>query len=465
MKDNNKKIFLGVILVATLVIAIVGATFAFFSASGGSANNAVTANATTLSNLGFTSSHSKIATNLVPVSSESPYFSRYPGISASGEHSCLDDLGNQICSIYEFTITNTASVAQTIYVSFVPSENTFDNMYFAAFNTSIASANYVVATGSTGTGSNFALTPQTTASNSTLGHPATKLTQNSTSPIDMPGLSTNLSAGGSVIYTILVWLQETGTTQNTEQGGTFKAGVNVTTGSNSTGVTGIMAGNRQIIYRYSDINLSIGDSIKKWCAVVSSMNLNSCVQNDYYYGSFNSEIECESAINSISNNPNATQEQLALAQAATCESLSYETNPANLNKTYYLKHIVENDIVTESYVVFTITDSMASHYSELGMHVGTYELRGGDGGASYSTNISTLTAAFGITAFGNNCEEGTTSTTCYNHPTFYQIGSLYEPFTIRAITNGGAFVLDEDSHFACSINGGGGSVCEETIHD
>ena len=400
MKDNNKKIIIAIIAVATIIVAIIGATFAFFSASGGSTNNAVTANATTLTNLGFTSSHSKIATNLVPVSSESPYFSRYPGIAASGEHSCLDDLGNQICSIYEFTVTNTASVAQTIYVSFVPSENTFDNMYFAAFNTSIASANYVVATGSNGSGNTFILTPQTTSGNSTLGHQATKLTKNNTSPIDMPGSSTTLSAGSSVTYTILVWLQETGSDQNTEQGGVFKAGVNVTTGGNSTGVTGVMGGDftptySGTIYRYSNIVLSIGESIKKWCAVVSSMNLNSCIQNEYYNARFNSKTECESAINSISSNSNATPEQLALAQAASCESqyLSYETNPANLNNPFYLKHVVVNDIVTESYVVFEITPSISSANS--GMTVGTYELKGGDNGISFLDNAKTVYDAFG----------------------------------------------------------------------
>lgn len=241
--ENNAKIFLSVIMVATLVITIIGATFAFFSAQGGSANNAVRANATTLANLGFTSSNSKIATNLVPVAAENQYFSRYPGTAASGDHSCLDDYGNEICSVYEFTVTNSASVAQTIYASFIPSENTFDNLYFAAFNTTAASADYTVATASSGAGSTFTLTAQTTSNNSTLGHQATKLTKNSVTAINMPGLSTTLNAGQSITYTILVWLQETGESQNIEQGGSFKAGVNVTTGNNSTGVTGVLGGN------------------------------------------------------------------------------------------------------------------------------------------------------------------------------------------------------------------------------
>ncbi len=241
---NGRGIFLGVVSVATLVVAIIGATFAFFSAQGGSANNAVTAGATTLEGaITLTSNNSKLATNLIPVASENANFARYPGVAASGEHSCLDDKSNEICSVYEFTVTNTASVAQTIYVSFDPVANTFDNLYFAAFNTTVASANFQVATGGTGTGASFALTPQTTTNNATIGHQATKLgTGATTNP--MSGLTTTLNAGASVTYTILVWLQETGADQNAEQGKTFAAGVNVNTGSGTGGVTGVMsAGN------------------------------------------------------------------------------------------------------------------------------------------------------------------------------------------------------------------------------
>ena len=407
MKDNNKKIIIAIIAVATLIVAIIGATFAFFSASGGSANNAVTANATTLSNLGFTSSHSKIATNLVPVASESPYFARYPGIAASGEHSCLDDLGNQICSIYEFTVTNTASVAQTIYVSFVPSENTFDNMYFVAFNTSIASANYVVATGSSGSGNNFALTPQTTTGNSTLGHQATKLTKNSTSPISMPSLSKSLGVGESITYTILVWLQETGVTQNTEQGGIFKAGVNVTTGGNSTGVTGVMGGSEISYYvytaKYNGVYpmVTIGEAIPDavtiyrtaasamaafdnqpfylkhkivgsntysyWC-VVGNDGFNSCYDDDYYLESFSS---CTGEL-----------------QYYDDVGITYSCQP--------FEEIV-NGTVTETYVGFVVTPELAANNP--GMTAGTYELKGTFDAATLNNNH-----AIALSAFGNdNC--------------------------------------------------------------
>ena len=415
MKDNNKKIFLGVIVVATLIITIVGATFAFFSASGGSANNAVTANATTLANLGFTSSHSKIASNLVPVSSESEYFSRYPGIAASGEHSCLDDVGNEICSIYEFTVTNTASVAQTIYVSFVPSENTFDNMYFAAFNTSIASASYEVATGSNGSGSNFVLTPQTTSGNSTLGHQATKLTKNSTDPIDMSGLSTSLGVGESITYTVLVWLQETKNEQNTEQGGFFKAGINVTTEGNSTGVTGLLDGSYTYVYTVSTTTrASIRETIPNDMVTYStassaisayghsfalkhkignysgycSYSMENGIDTGYYDCRFNSQVECESAV---------------------------QVSEEDDEYTYECRHREVNNAVLESYVVFEVTPEMAS--ANPGMVVGTYELRGGDmdfsyESPSYSTNIDIIKTAFGYNSHPERCVEYADAFSC-----------------------------------------------------
>ena len=191
MEKKNNKAIIGIVVIASVILIMVGATFAYFSTTGGSANDAVAANAAVLANLGFTSQNSKIATDLIPVAAQSEFFSMYPGTGASG---CVDDVGNEICSVYEFTVTNTASVTQTIYVSFVPSENTFDNMYFAAFNTTAASADYTVATGSSGSGSNFALIPQTTSGNATLGHPATKLTNGSNDPIELTGLSANLSS-------------------------------------------------------------------------------------------------------------------------------------------------------------------------------------------------------------------------------------------------------------------------------
>ena len=405
MKDN-KKIILSILIITALIIAIIGSTFAFFSSNGGSSNNAVGANSAVLADLGFTSLHSKIAYNLIPVASQNEYFSRYPGISPSGDHSCLDDLGNEICSIYEFTITNTDSVAQTIYVSFVPSENTFDNMYFAAFNTSIASANYEVATGSSGSGNNFSLIAQTTSGNATLGHTATKLTKNSTSPIDMPGLSTNLSAGASITYTVLVWLQETKNEQNNEQGGRFKAGITVTTGSNSTGVTGVMGGSESSVttyLSYFNSSATIGQHIPYYIPYDTEPTYDSEADLPLYlkFKITNPTIETRWCIVG-DNEMNSCRYGVSHTSLSSCEEYMQEDLQyyQEMNAQCQPKSLIIDGIVDEAYVEFIITETLAS--TNHGLHPGTYSLKGGDGGAAYTTNIEVMETAFDSTKCAYN---------------------------------------------------------------
>ena len=150
----------------------------------------------------------------------------------------------------------------------------------------------------------------------------------------MPGLSKSLGVGESVTYTILVWLQETGVTQNTEQGGIFKAGVNVTTGGNSTGVTGMLGENTDSNYVYTTSGKpyvgKIGESIP------------------------NGMITYTSASSAI----------------------------ANFGHDFFIRHKVENDIIIESYIVFFKDDTI-------------YYIKGGDNGAAYNTNIDILITAFG----------------------------------------------------------------------
>lgn len=102
---------------------------------------------------------------------------------------------------------------------------------------------------------------------------------------------------------------------------------------------------------------------------------------------------------------------------------SADVMAANLNRVAYLKHLIKNDIVKESYVEFVITPSMVSSHPE--MTAGTYSLRGintyDDNSEStyyckndyynrntgfcmspyYERDKQSLTTAFGI----NNCNE------------------------------------------------------------
>ena len=259
---NGSGIFLGVVSVATLVVAIIGATFAFFSASANSANNAIRATATQLADLTLTPNESnKLATNLIPVAAQNAYFKNYPSLATNG---CKDDRGNEICSLYEFTVANPADVAQNISLILNPASNTFANLYFAVFKGSVsditsnsaASADkfavlsgYVNAVSPATTGS---ATATTSAENVNICHGATLLTS-STADINLSAdCNQILEASGAAndadeaTYTVLIWLQETGLSQNTTDmkvnnaAAAFAAGITVTTG-NGGGVTGILS--------------------------------------------------------------------------------------------------------------------------------------------------------------------------------------------------------------------------------
>ena len=117
---NNKGngIFLGVIGVATLVVAIIGATFAFFGANIASGEAAVSIQTTTLS-LGYKDVTTGLKTNLIPAedyiadwaamkqlsaSEVEEYNKEHPGEPYSQKLQCIDDNGNEVCGTYTFTI-------------------------------------------------------------------------------------------------------------------------------------------------------------------------------------------------------------------------------------------------------------------------------------------------------------------------------------------------------------------------
>ena len=111
-KNNGRGIFYGVIGVATLVVAIIGATFAYFTATAG--NNVITGNMASISlNLDVT----KVTTvdetlgGMIPMSNNMIE----PALAADkGKGVCIDDNNNAVCQIYKITITNDSSAGQFV---------------------------------------------------------------------------------------------------------------------------------------------------------------------------------------------------------------------------------------------------------------------------------------------------------------------------------------------------------------
>lgn len=243
MENNNSRgIFYGVIGVATLVVAIIGATFAFFAASANSATNAISAASSTSGNLALTQVTTGLKTNLIPVAETKSGFKSAVGLT---EDKCKDTVGNNICSVYQFTVTNNSAQAQSAYFYFTPSSNSFTNLHYAVFKGTPSS--YDV-TGTAVADSGVATTAGSAAAGAlVIGD--TALTKDSTARQQWDNLTQLLAAnGGSATYTVVLWVHETGSDQTSADAGkAFAAGVTVTTGSMdasgqaTSGITGVLA--------------------------------------------------------------------------------------------------------------------------------------------------------------------------------------------------------------------------------
>lgn len=159
MENNNGRgIFYGVMGVATLVVAIIGATFAYFASTANGAAGAAAANSANVSGkLEVAQDGQYVAPDLIPAAPATVLAS----FAQSGEGnkgkcrgaSAANHEGNYgMCSYYTFTIKNTADVATTVYLSLKTDSNNFDDnfkycVYEGTTTTGVTQACKVVPTG------------------------------------------------------------------------------------------------------------------------------------------------------------------------------------------------------------------------------------------------------------------------------------------------------------------------------
>ena len=111
-KNSRRGVFYGVIGVATLVVAIIGATFAYFTASGSVTNN-ITGN---MANISFGLTVEKVVdpgatSGMIPMSNTMVE----TAINNQGDNAtCVDDNGNAVCQVYKITVTNNSTAAMFV---------------------------------------------------------------------------------------------------------------------------------------------------------------------------------------------------------------------------------------------------------------------------------------------------------------------------------------------------------------
>ena len=115
MEENNRKgpgVFYAVVGVATLVVAIIGATFAFFSAQATSTED-VTGTTATGANLALTVtrvSDAATVANMVPMLDTD----LQKGVTGTDSKSCIDANGNTVCQVYKVNIANGSNIAVNV---------------------------------------------------------------------------------------------------------------------------------------------------------------------------------------------------------------------------------------------------------------------------------------------------------------------------------------------------------------
>lgn len=219
MEENRKGpgIFYAVVGVATLVVAIIGATFAYFSASASDATK-ITGNTAEAGgvNLEITPV-TETGTDMLPLNLLDDDMKTAPttgdqfadAIGTTKGASCVDSNGNKVCQVYSIKVSNqsTKSTIQVRGTLNLASEAT--NMKWQlltnATSTERAAFATVVGTGTPG---------DITVGGNTGGTGAAAASQ-------------TLAASGDATYYVLIWLEETGSAQETADANkTFKGTVN-----------------------------------------------------------------------------------------------------------------------------------------------------------------------------------------------------------------------------------------------
>lgn len=151
-KLNGKEIFLGMIGILTLVVLIIGATFAYFSASVTSDKD--------ITGQSYEFDMSLTVTRVDPATAPAKGDKLIPltesDIGAAVNAGCVDKNNYTVCQIYQLSFRNGSSEAVTLSGNLTASQNDFSNLYYNV--TTIGGAKSTLAAGTPISG----LTPVTT---------------------------------------------------------------------------------------------------------------------------------------------------------------------------------------------------------------------------------------------------------------------------------------------------------------
>lgn len=247
---RGSEIFLGVVGVTTLLVAIIGATFAYFSATAKSGNEAISVQATTIS-LGYEDIIEGLNVNMIPSEKKYATYAAFNESYLAENEQCIDDNGNEICSVYEFYIGNPSETTKMdVVASINVVTNEFTNLKYEILDelgNSVVEGTF----GATGSSTGIEELNQTLLGFKDVKGEGFNAEKPSTyAPIvdvEADGMTSDKIKNLTNVrhYKMLIWLNEAQEGNIGESGKVFTAGISFTTGGASGGVTGIIAAANQ----------------------------------------------------------------------------------------------------------------------------------------------------------------------------------------------------------------------------
>lgn len=242
--SNGKGVFYGVIGIATLIVAIIGATFAYFTATAGSAPGAI--NVTSYSGFSISLSLETVvaADNLIPLDSakymNNALTNKVTNNDVTTLAPCTDINGDKVCAIYEMTLTNNGDTDADVvgYLSADYNDYTSDNLKYQIYNCTDGDDTDALADTFTAiSGSNAFDAPKQGVTVATLDRFIVNSGQEDNTKITLPAKVGETTQ--SKTYCLVLWLEEAKDEngnpqpQNEDQGKTFSGRVtfNASTGS------------------------------------------------------------------------------------------------------------------------------------------------------------------------------------------------------------------------------------------
>ena len=240
MSEKNKGIFYGVVTIVTLIVAIVGATLAYFSVFASSPNNAVELRSKIV-NISYTDGQNIILSDELIPSAYNYVVKSYEEPIPGTRERCRDDhnvtdangvSGYQICSVYEFNIENTADAVELeMYLKI--GLNEFTNLKYMLYEVNGNSR------------TNIYSSLDSMASNTELSYPIG--TREAGERVSLAGydednniVKYSMPANSSKTFELVMYLNETSIpgediAQDYEQGKSFAGTIEVKVGDNLTG--------------------------------------------------------------------------------------------------------------------------------------------------------------------------------------------------------------------------------------